>query len=71
MWITYPNAQSAPVSEEDIAAVALVALTTDKLLNQAVGLSDLFNHSTGTGRSHQLSERKVGKEAGGVDCPNC
>ncbi|TVY15031.1 NAD(P)H azoreductase [Lachnellula arida] len=36
VWITYPNAQSAPVSEEDMAAVALVALTTDKLLNQAV-----------------------------------
>ncbi|TVY88941.1 NAD(P)H azoreductase [Lachnellula willkommii] len=39
VWITYPNAQSAPVSEEDMAAVALVAVNTDKLLNQAVGLS--------------------------------
>ena len=39
LWITYPNAQSAPVSEDDMAAVALVALTTDKLLNKTVGLS--------------------------------
>jgi hypothetical protein len=39
LWITYPNATSAPVSEVDIAAVALVALTSDKLTNEAIGLS--------------------------------
>ncbi|CAL5865822.1 uncharacterized protein PFLUO_LOCUS28 [Penicillium psychrofluorescens] len=39
LWMAYPNAQTAPVSEDDMAGVALVSLTTDKLLNQAVGLS--------------------------------
>jgi uncharacterized protein YbjT (DUF2867 family) len=39
LWMTYPNAQTAPVSEDDMAAVALVSLTTDRLTNQAIGLS--------------------------------
>jgi uncharacterized protein YbjT (DUF2867 family) len=43
LWITYPNATSAPVSEVDIAAIALVALTSDKLTNQAIGLSGTMN----------------------------
>ncbi|KAN0098791.1 NAD(P)-binding protein [Hyaloscypha variabilis] len=38
LWMTYPRSQTAPVSEDDIAAVALVALTTGKLHNQAVPL---------------------------------
>ena len=33
--LPYPNALIAPVAEEDMAAVALTALTTDKLQNEA------------------------------------
>jgi uncharacterized protein YbjT (DUF2867 family) len=36
--LPYPNTQIAPIADEDIAAVALVALTTDTLLNQVVDL---------------------------------
>ncbi|GIJ89531.1 hypothetical protein Asppvi_008473 [Aspergillus pseudoviridinutans] len=39
LWMVYPDAQSAPVSESDIAATAVVALTTDKLVNQAIGVT--------------------------------
>ncbi|KAI9692735.1 MAG: hypothetical protein M1820_009407 [Bogoriella megaspora] len=38
LWITYPNAHTAPVSEDDMAAVALVGITTDRIVNQAVPL---------------------------------
>ena len=34
--MAYPDAHWAPVAAEDLAAVALVALTTDELLDQAV-----------------------------------
>ena len=37
--LTYPGAQSAPVSDDDIAAVGIVGLTSNKLLNQAVSLT--------------------------------
>ncbi|OJJ02999.1 hypothetical protein ASPVEDRAFT_84465 [Aspergillus versicolor CBS 583.65] len=36
LWMAYPDAQSAPVSESDIASVAVIALTTDQLVNQAI-----------------------------------
>lgn len=39
IWMVYPHAKSAPVSEFDIATTAVVALTTDKLVNQAVALT--------------------------------
>jgi uncharacterized protein YbjT (DUF2867 family) len=39
LWMAYPDAQSAPVSESDIAATAVVALSTDKLVNQAIGVT--------------------------------
>jgi len=38
LWLAYPGAQAAPIAEDDMAAVALVALTTDQLLNQAIPL---------------------------------
>ncbi|KAE8440650.1 hypothetical protein EG329_006846 [Mollisiaceae sp. DMI_Dod_QoI] len=36
--LVYPNAHAAPVTEDDMAAVGLVALTTDKIVNQAIPL---------------------------------
>lgn len=39
IWMVYPHAKSAPVAEFDIAATAVVALTKDKLINQAVALT--------------------------------
>lgn len=39
IWMAYPHAKSAPVSEVDIATTAVVALTTEKLVNQAVSLT--------------------------------
>ena len=38
LWITYPESETAPISEEDMAAVAVVALTTDKLINEVIPL---------------------------------
>ena len=35
VYLTYPNAQMATVAEDDMAAVAVAGLTTDKLLNRA------------------------------------
>jgi uncharacterized protein YbjT (DUF2867 family) len=36
--LPYPETQSTPVSDEDIAAVALVALTTHRLVNEVIDL---------------------------------
>ncbi|KAL1856673.1 hypothetical protein Plec18167_009111 [Paecilomyces lecythidis] len=39
LWMTCPDTQMAPISEIDIARAAVVALTTDKLINKAVRLT--------------------------------
>lgn len=46
LWMVYPDSQSAPVSESDMVAIAVVALPTDQLVNQAVPVtgSDRISH---------------------------